>query len=120
MPTITAPIAQAGMPKKKRMYGYSAMKIRNTASSTGSMPKMVMSSRTPNTPGMTVSRSRRTAKRARPTIPSTSRPKYQKMASEMTVQIEGWLATGHVTAATPRRRGPASGSRTRFVPHRRR
>ena len=32
---MTAPIAQAGMPKKKRTNGYSAMKIRNTASSTG-------------------------------------------------------------------------------------
>ena len=34
MPTMTAPIAQAGMPKKNRVYGYSAMKTRNTASST--------------------------------------------------------------------------------------
>ena len=35
MPTMTAPIAHAGMPKKNRANGYSAMNTRNTASSTG-------------------------------------------------------------------------------------
>ena len=38
MPTMTAPIAHAGMPKKNRANGYSAMNTRNTASSTGSRP----------------------------------------------------------------------------------
>ena len=35
MPTITAPMAQAGIPKKKRTNGYSAMNTRKTASSSG-------------------------------------------------------------------------------------
>ena len=38
MPTMTAPIAHAGMPKKKRAYGYSATKMRKTAELDGRMP----------------------------------------------------------------------------------
>ena len=48
-------------------------------------------------PGTTVtSSSSRTAKRTRPSRPSISRPKYQKMASVMTVQRSGSLASGQV------------------------
>ncbi len=49
-------------------------------------------------PGMTVSSSSRTANRSRPSSPSISRPKYQKMAIVMTVQMSGSLASGHVTS----------------------
>ena len=97
IPTITAPMAQAGMPKKKRANGYSAMKIRNTASSTGLSPNRTMSSRTAASPGITVTSSSSTAKRARPSVPSISRPKYQKMARVMTSQMPGSLASGQVT-----------------------
>ena len=89
MPTKTAPIAHAGMPKKNRAYGYSATKMRNTASSTGRMPAWGRSSSVPTMPGTTVRTSRRTAKRTRPSSPSISRPKYQKMASVMTVHRSG-------------------------------
>ena len=115
MPTMTAPIAHAGMPKKKRTYGYSAMKIRNTASSTGSRPAMPMSSSTPTIPGMTVSSSSRMAKRTRPTMPSTSRPKYQKMASVMTTQSAGSLASGQVNSRHTSPLRTASGIRTRLA-----
>ena len=50
-------------------------------------------------PGMTVSSSSSTAKRARPSIPSISRPKYQKMAErDDRPQMPGSLASGQVTS----------------------
>ena len=48
---MTAPMAQAGMPKKKRANGYSAMNTRNTASSTARSEKSPMSSAVPTRPG---------------------------------------------------------------------
>ena len=41
MPTMTAPMAQAGMLKKKRANGYSAMNTRNTAELDGVRPSML-------------------------------------------------------------------------------
>ena len=51
MPTMTAPIAQAGTPKKKRTYGYSAMKIRNTAELDGRQAVDADVEDTPKMPG---------------------------------------------------------------------
>ena len=54
------------------------------------------------------------AKRVRPSRPSISRPKYQKMAIVRTAQMLGWLASGHVTSRHTSPRRTASGSSTRF------
>ena len=53
------------------------------------------------------------AKRTRPSSPSISRPKYQKMASVMTVQRSGSLASGHVTIRHSWPLLTSSGHRTR-------
>ena len=99
MPTTTAPIAHAGMLKKNLANGYSAMYTMNTASSIGPNPAWPMFSATPTSPGITASSSSMMANRLRPTIASTCRPKYQKMAIVMTVHRSGTLANGHVTQA---------------------
>ena len=55
-----------------------------------------------------------TAKRVRPTSPSISRPKYQKMAMMRTCQMLATLASGHVSRRHTSPPRTASGSSTRF------
>ena len=91
-----APIAQAGTPKKNRTYGYSAMNTRNTASSTGRSPKSPMSSKRADDARDDRQQQEHDGEPVRPSSPSISRPKYQKMAIVRTVQMPGSLASGHV------------------------
>ncbi len=93
---MTAPIAQAGMPKKKRAYGYSATNTRNTASSMASSDQAVTSSTIAAKAGTIVSSRSITPNRLRPRRPSISRPKYQKIASVTTGHRPGSLASGQV------------------------
>ena len=104
------------MPKKKRANGYSATKTRKTPSSIGRDAGLGDVEERADEPGDDREEQRASRRsgcaRCRPSI---SRPKYQKMASVMTVQRSGSLASGHVhepphLAAADRRPGRARGS----------